>query len=381
MESNDRSGQHQIALLLTVTLFGGCVEGPSLRPDAASRDLPLPFEQATSGEPIPAWHDGATPADLSSPDAAVADAVSALDGANGDAHSPAVADAEAVPLLDRGAGEAQVSAPADGGPPDSASPTAGGCRDPQPASILLCLDWEITSFDAQADVKRSLSHPNDDWVEVSAAARRAGRKSLRVHLDYDGPDGAEFRSEISDHSGPSAPLVLGRPYWIGFSIYVPSDWQADPADWDNQVMWQTHTSASAPSNTSPGTALRIRNHQWVASLKYDLDDGAGVQTRSKSLAPVVPGTWNDFVVQVRYDVGSTGILKVWKDQRAGDAPLWDYRGPTTSVGDTGGYNKFGLYHTGWKFNVPTSHKVHTYYFDEIRIGNENASFEQVAPGR
>lgn len=214
-----------------------------------------------------------------------------------------------------------------------------------------------------------------NWVDSSTGTARIGSKKLKTYLEYTTVTDHNFRSEISLQN----PKVFdfGKDYWFGWSIYVPSDWVAETAAWDDQVLMQFH---GANDGTKPLGTIRIGNGSWRAGIAGSGDDpyvGGQVKTSSKTLGAVIPGTWNDFVVHVRfgYQASQNPIWEVWKDGEL----KWTYTGLTAYKESVGPYWKLGLYNIGWRYNVPKIVTKRTYYYDEIKVMGSDGSFAGVSP--
>jgi hypothetical protein len=81
--------------------------------------------------------------------------------------------------------------------------------------------------------------------------------------------------------------------------------------------------------------------------------------------------WTDIVVHVVFNLEKKGVAQVWMDGKQ----VVDLHGIDLGYNDVvGPYPSWGLY----SYKGPESRVI---YFDEITIGNQNASYVDVAPGR
>jgi hypothetical protein len=91
------------------------------------------------------------------------------------------------------------------------------------------------------------------------------------------------------------------------------------------------------------------------------------------------GKWLDFVMHARWTGDRDGLFKLWLKIDDGDyRQRVDYSGATWwNDEDTGPYFKMGAYmgDPGWR--GPPQRTVHT---DEYQLGDEDSSFDEVAPG-
>jgi hypothetical protein len=90
---------------------------------------------------------------------------------------------------------------------------------------------------------------------------------------------------------------------------------------------------------------------------------------------VIPkNKWIDWVVHIKYSHTNTGILEVWKD---GEKLINRQNTPNTYNDEKYPYFKFGVYKWEWG-NAATRRII---YYDEVRIGNKNSSYDEVKPNK
>jgi len=83
------------------------------------------------------------------------------------------------------------------------------------------------------------------------------------------------------------------------------------------------------------------------------------------------------VFHVKWSHKSDGILQVWKDGQL----IVDKKGPNTYNDQVGPYFKIGVYKPDWKENPQASNTdKRVLYFDQVRIGDNNAGYSAVTPG-
>lgn len=169
----------------------------------------------------------------------------------------------------------------------------------------------------------------------------------------------------------------GYPYevWIGVSYYVPTDWVNDPTNlydivnqWHDDT-WGTNDGAEYHSPFD----FAVDNNQWRWQARYGTDQQGGIGFAGT----VEKGKWTDFVFHIKFVKTGTGIVEIWKDG-------------VKTVNYTGriGYNhtyrpffKLGNYKWPWnpRDNQVTNSTSHTIYAANIRIGNNLATYNDVAP--
>ena len=81
---------------------------------------------------------------------------------------------------------------------------------------------------------------------------------------------------------------------------------------------------------------------------------------------------------VKWSHKSDGLLEVWKDGKL----VVRKTGPNTYNDKRGPFLKMGIYKPQWK-SKPELSKVtkRVIYFDEVRVGDASASYEDVVPSR
>ena len=213
---------------------------------------------------------------------------------------------------------------------------------------------------------------NGGTAEVSIVSdfARAGDYSLRSYLAH-----GDVRSEVKQQYHVRADV--GGEHWYGWSIYIPSDFGADGrfdivTQWhdyhNNQPQWSK--TGQAPTN------ININNNE--DRLQMDLKYQDAVQSATHAYFPLgdyVKGAWNDLVMHVKWTHDPVeGFMKIWVN----GVLRMDYNGPTyMDYGPGNGpYFKMGNYKGDGNWGG-TSPRV--FYFDEFRMGDEYASYEEVAP--
>jgi hypothetical protein len=150
--------------------------------------------------------------------------------------------------------------------------------------------------------------------------------------------------------------------WYSFGIYLPSSGFAK--DSDNDILSQWTQSGFG----SPSISLRSENDRF----HFRFRDSKG-NTESVDLGSISKNTWNQFVFHVIHSSGSDGLIEVWRNGNR----LIQRKGPNMYSGPLPRW-KVGIYKPTWE-RKSTDTDVRVAFFDNIRIGNQNASYDEMRP--
>jgi hypothetical protein len=184
-------------------------------------------------------------------------------------------------------------------------------------------------------------------------------KSARFELrDTDPEVQSGTRSEIV------FPTTTNLNRWYSFAVLFPRDGYAK--DYSDEVISQWHQGGGK----TPALCLRTKND--VLYLRV-----MGVW---KSLGTIVKDTWQSYVIHVNHSAGSTGVVEIWRDGKL----ALSYKGANMYkvTGDI--HNpawKPGIYKSAWNGSNTTGTKKRVLYFDNIKLGNEKATYAEMAPKR
>jgi hypothetical protein len=232
---------------------------------------------------------------------------------------------------------------------------------------------------------------------VSYEQSRYGKGSYRFYLGPytsagDWASDCELKLSVLHNQAYPSNFTPGKEYWMGYSIYVPQS-QAWPEtdihpeggghEWG--LLWQFHGSGNAcdigginpvaaaylSQNTtgyaSGSSGYRFKIHgdtrECLNDRNYEINKGFDIDFPR--------GKWVDYVLNFKFtgETSGGGFYKVWQDGQLviNDKGINMYNLPS----NRGPYFVFGVY----------AHMVKgfTVYFDEIRVGDANSSYNEVAP--
>ncbi len=192
----------------------------------------------------------------------------------------------------------------------------------------------------------------------SNAFSRSGEWSMRVELRKTDDIVAGSKRAEAARASTDEPLLKER--WYGMSYYLTNEYVPDVSA-ELVTQWQSLKFVSPP------LALWTENGRWKVVQNGDIKTDIGPYQKEK---------WTDFVFHVRWSLNSTGLIEVWKD----GVKVFTKAGVNSYTGYvTGNYMKVGIYKWGWARGYPSNTTVRIIYADEIRIGNENATYKDVSP--
>ncbi len=213
---------------------------------------------------------------------------------------------------------------------------------------------------------------------VVSSPARIGEEAIRFEVDY--PD---FRSELRLARPNSVRnFDFGQEYWYGFSVYLPANYEVDyRGDTLNQFL-SVQNDGEPYRAVNPAIAFRPKAENWNLLIRADSrlnwvkPDYETVESFNMGSWQEDVGQWTDWVYQIKWSYGEDGIVRVWKNGEL----VVDYQGPNTFNGfDENVRWKIGIYKTSWKSQATDVDRREIYY-DEIRVGNQSASYDMVMPG-
>jgi hypothetical protein len=211
---------------------------------------------------------------------------------------------------------------------------------------------------------------------VVATPAYQGNRSARFELRDTDP-------MISNGTRAEATIVkdaVEKEMWYAFAVYFPADgFIKDSQPEIISQWWQRADKHLGEVNTSPATALQIKNDRFILYTGFNaeqISQGINKESRRKiDLGEVTKDSWHQFVFHFIHSYGADGLVEVWHN---GNKVL------THPGGNM--YNnvampkwKIGIYKWKWNGNDTTDTRKRILYFDNIKVGNEKVSFMDMAP--
>lgn len=236
--------------------------------------------------------------------------------------------------------------------------------------IDLCTE-NINEARGQEYVKSKGGPDNNKLTNIDSPVR-AGKRAFKHWVNNKG-ERAELAMKRTE---------IGGIYWYGWSMLLPEhfDYKGSNTIVMQLATWPTPRNGRFPCNAN-GPFMQVnKNGKLIFYLQHNGDDRDMVCDKFILMDDVsdIKGKWLDFVMHAKWTGDSDGFLSFWF--KVGDKK---YQKKVTYSGrtwwndeDTGPYFKMGLYtgEPGWK-----GPKERYLYTDEYRLGNQLASFEDVAP--
>lgn len=258
--------------------------------------------------------------------------------------------------------------------------------------LLFDADMEVaslTEYETYGDSTNMQFRVHGNSPIVSAERARAGTRSMKSHINRS-TSATSYRTEFTAFNTTKT-LAFRRSYWIGLSIYVPSDWKQSTS---GDVLFQIHNQPDDWANSkSPifaivtqkgGLNWRLANF-YITRPEAEVPGNTGlILAFANETQPIRTGEWTDWVIEYRPDWrlledGGVGVTRVWKD----GLKIVDYAGPNAFNETLGPYLSFGLYKSAWRSSTFVDTVAERYYYhDELRVSRpDQGSYELVAPGR
>jgi len=246
--------------------------------------------------------------------------------------------------------------------------------------LLILASCTLTTYSQRSNLllEQTFDSSVGSWFENStyypysatissytARAARAG-KSLKLELRK----GENMRAELGTN-----PQSSPKEGWYGFTLFFPSGFVAD--DYHESIM-QFQSFPDPGENWRSAVMFlgvvkdRLILAQWSDSNKISVQGSP--KYSQTDFGQLEKSKWLDFVIHARWAYDATGFIEIWKDNKL----LLRKSGPNCYNDNLNPYFKIGIYK--WDFSLSPLTKREL-YVDEVRIGNANANYFDVFPGK
>ncbi len=250
---------------------------------------------------------------------------------------------------------------------------------PASSAILFYEDFE-DALDFAGNTWHREHSGNGGSRELTTEQVRSGLKSCKFSLTKYVE--ADYREQITlrapwNHDG-TLNFTKGHEYWIAFSILIADGFYTptEPGTW-GPIIQEYHASPDACDTgiRNPILSFQPKNGNWLCWDQYtswpcNPAPKEGVHGFMYNYGAFSTGQWYDFVINIKWSYESDGFIKIWQN----GVLVTDRNGPNCFNDAIGPYFMLGIYGS-----INYGQTV-TFYFDEVRIGDSNSSYSEVAPG-
>lgn len=186
---------------------------------------------------------------------------------------------------------------------------------------------------------------------------RVGKSAYRSFLKPADKERSELKLD---------PFPKNAERWVGVSVYFPRGGYRK----EFTSVFQFHLKPDSGQDwTSPPFQMIMKNDQLILKRYGKATTGSN---QTWNLGSVPYGQWTDFVFHIKSSSKNDGLLEAWVN---GDQKV-SYHGVTQLNRSKGHFVKMGVY-VGIGQHPTADTEID---YDEFRIGDENATYEDVAPG-
>lgn len=239
-----------------------------------------------------------------------------------------------------------------------------GDTDQQPGAARQNLLYE-EDFEGATPFSTAHSIEVGDWDYamnfVTEPVAFEGRKSVRFEIRED-------QELVKTGKRAEACIVkgsegeVGKEAWYSYAVLCPS--VGYEYDTDREIINQWYQDGS------PSMTIRTEEDRFLLEAGNTPDD-----RKEYDLGAIKKDSWTTFVMHVIHSFGSDGLIEIWRDGVK-----------TVTVNGGNMYDgilpkfKVGLYKSGFKYDLSLVER-RVIYFDNIRVGNEKATYRDMIPGK
>jgi hypothetical protein len=191
-----------------------------------------------------------------------------------------------------------------------------------------------------------------------------GKKAARFELrDTDPENNNGKRAEISF---PAPGKATNPERWYAFAVLFPrEDFDYDNSD---EVICQWHQGGKA----TPSLCIRTKGNQIRLRVKAVTDSKEWID-----IGEIEKNVWQYYVIHIKHSSGPDGLIEIWRDNKLlvhnAGANMYDISNGAFHIPNW----KLGIYKSAWNSSSGTSVHKRVLYFDDIKMGDEHASFSDM----
>ncbi|MDO9552898.1 polysaccharide lyase [Rhodonellum sp.] len=178
-----------------------------------------------------------------------------------------------------------------------------------------------------------------------------------------------YGDKVVTNSGVRAEVLFpaqnNRERWYSFAVNFPAD--GFQKDNDTEIISQWHQETLG----SPSASLNVKNDRLILIVGNVQNVGSSKKDNI-DLGPVPKNSWNEFVFHYVHSNGSDGLIEVWQNGKK----ILTRKGGNIYPGALPKW-KIGVYKWTWA-SKKTDVSKRVLYYDNVRMGNENATFNDMS---
>ncbi|MGV3502235.1 MAG: polysaccharide lyase [Adhaeribacter sp.] len=174
--------------------------------------------------------------------------------------------------------------------------------------------------------------------------------------------------------------AVQKEMWYSFAAFFPSSGYA--YDSEKEIISQWHQASDThlgEKSQSPASQLVVSKDRFTFDTGFNdaaVSKGVLVESRQKiDLGPVVKDTWHSFVFHFVHSYQSDGLVEVWHN----GVKILSHSGGNMYNNAVMPKWKLGIYKWKWNGDGTTDTHKRVLYFDNIKVGNAQASLAEMMP--
>jgi hypothetical protein len=262
-------------------------------------------------------------------------------------------------------------------------------------AVMSCEQKEIDQFSVEtgSTVQNLVPSPNLLFEELFEGTTPLSTVSKEVAADYS----LHFTSGVAFNGSKSSRMELrdtdvmvnggtrsevafgnatGKNRWYSFAVFFPNDYVKDSG---NESITQWHSRPDIGEDwRSPSIAMIIHNDRFRFDVDYNAEPISNLmQTpnhKQYDLGVVPKGVWVEFVFHIIHSHESDGLVEIWQN----GTKVLEHKGGNRWNDQQLPFWKYGIYKWLWNDNKTTDTNKRVLYYDNIRVGNENATLADLS---
>lgn len=180
-----------------------------------------------------------------------------------------------------------------------------------------------------------------------------------------------------DAKGDRVSYAPRTEYWVGYRIYIPSDFETKWLKDTNSDIIHFQTVRGAPHGETPQIHITSSDGLTVQlEFHHMYINNSGPFYVNKIKVGLNRGAWNSIIMNFRHETDATGYLKAWVN----GALKVDVTGQTDTLPSIKPYTQYDHTNMGLYWGITSRPHDWTIYLDNWRIATGTGGFDVVNPG-